>query len=142
MVFRRPAAGAAPGTSSVVAVGGQDGTVSVWLTGAARPLAVLHAAFQHPVADVAWVPSGVALLACSTDGSVLLLAFDPAELGAPLTPAELEQLRHAKFGDRRAARGLAESAGQARRAATLAAVSRQDLLGERANDRWEVGFLF
>ncbi len=93
-MFRAPGgAGAAEGTppaaATCVALGSQDTKLSVWLSHDKRPLLVGSKLFKQSVVDLAWTPDGARLLACSSDGTVGLLAFEAAELGEPFTQARM-----------------------------------------------------
>ena len=73
-------AGAGPrAAAGCVALGGQDGRVSVWLMGGrAMPIAVFEHLFSQSVADLAWCPDGHALVACSTDGTIAVFQVGAA----------------------------------------------------------------
>ena len=73
---------------SCVAVGSRDRSVSVWMTCLPRPLVVVHELFSNSVLDASWSPDGRRLLACSWDGSVACLDFEPTELGNVLSSDE------------------------------------------------------
>jgi len=66
---------------SVCAVGGLDGTVTVWSTSSNRPLAVIEEVFREAVLDLTWSPDGFTLFAVSHDGSVLVSKFNEKSLG-------------------------------------------------------------
>lgn len=89
-LFRAPG-GAAPGegtppaAATCVALGSQDTKLTVWLSHDKRPLLVGSKLFAQSVVDLAWTPDGTRLLACSSDGTVGLLAFEAAELGEPFS---------------------------------------------------------
>ena len=63
---------------SCVAVGSRDRSVSVWMTCLPRPLVVVHELFSNSVLDMSWSPDGRRMLACSWDGSVACLEFEPS----------------------------------------------------------------
>jgi protein HIRA/HIR1 len=97
----------------VVALGAQDGRVSVWLT--TRPTAVAVAArfFKQSVVDLAWTPDGFSLLAVSSDGTLACFQFEEEELGEALGEEEARALQRRLFGDERARNArFAETAGQ------------------------------
>ena len=73
---------------SVVALGAQDQTVSVWVTGIPRPLLVARDLFERHVMDMQWSADGYTLYACSSDGTVAALAFDASDL-APVAPDDV-----------------------------------------------------
>ncbi len=89
---------------SVVALGCDDLSVSVWQTKSARPLVVAKDAFERPVMDLSWYVTartdvshanlelarsldGMTLYACSSDGTIGVFDFDALELEgiAPLS---------------------------------------------------------
>ena len=53
---------------SCCALGGQDCTLSLWLTSSPKPLVVVRKIFEQDVLDLSWSPDGCTLLACSMDG--------------------------------------------------------------------------
>ncbi|WFD24487.1 HIR complex subunit [Malassezia equina] len=101
---------------SVVALGSQDQSVSVWMTGLARPLLVAKDLFERHVMDLAWSADGYTLYACSSDGSVAVLSFDAEDLAPTLPDSVLMEAR--------AAHGYTSGA---RRAATHAPLKRPAL---------------
>lgn len=70
----------APEAGSIMALGSQDGRLSVWRVDRDRPLLVANRVFKHTVVDLAWTPDGYHLLACSMDGTLAAFHFDS---GAP-----------------------------------------------------------
>mmetsp|Transcript_10165 Transcript_10165/g.30783 ORF Transcript_10165/g.30783 Transcript_10165/m.30783 type:complete len:621 (-) Transcript_10165:1580-3442(-) len=66
---------------SVVAVGSQDATISVWASCAQRPALVMRDCFNGAVSDISWSDDGDVMVVCSHDGSVLILDFDGTEIG-------------------------------------------------------------
>lgn len=81
-----------------VAIGARDRSLSVWLTSLKRPLVVVHDLFTHSVLDTSWSPCGMRLVACSWDGTVVLIEFSQEELGQPLDPAEQSSLHERLYG--------------------------------------------
>lgn len=55
------------------------------MTALQRPLIVIHEIFQDTILDLSWSTDRNILLACSTDGTIACLQFEPAELGTPLS---------------------------------------------------------
>ena len=107
----RSAANAPP--AAALAAGGQDATLSIWLTSRPVPLAVLGRLFSQSVVDAAWMPDGYTVLAVSTDGTCACVQFSQHELGTPLDAASFSAHRHRLYGDERARTAVfAESAGQ------------------------------
>lgn len=64
-----------------LAAGSQDRSFSVWPQGSEKPLLVLKKGFKGTVSDVAWSPDARYLVAVSTDGTALCVAFTQQELG-------------------------------------------------------------
>ncbi|KAI8384389.1 WD40-repeat-containing domain protein [Radiomyces spectabilis] len=96
--------------ASICALGGQDRSISIWLTKYCRPLCVAADVFDNNVYDLAWTPDGKNLFACSQDGTVACL-----QLGEELrevAPEEemLKQLSRYGYGRRNAQ--LPETPGQ------------------------------
>lgn len=85
-----------------IAVGSQDTRISVWSTmKETAPIAVLSDIFQQSVLDIAWTPDGYTMVACSTDGSIVVVRFDETELGTALTAADMEAHMSSFYGDRK-----------------------------------------
>ncbi|CAH8267399.1 unnamed protein product [Arabidopsis lyrata] len=98
---------------NVIAMGSQDRTITVWTTGSARPLFVAKHFFGQSVVDLSWSPDGYSLFACSLDGTVAMIHFDPKELGVRLTNTELDELKKSRYGDVRGRQAnLVESPAQ------------------------------
>ncbi|KAF8306790.1 WD40 repeat-like protein, partial [Clavulina sp. PMI_390] len=87
-IFRRDATKpvATQNICSVVALGSDDLSISVWQTKSARPLVVLKDVFDRPIMDLSWSKDGLTLYACSSDGFIGVLDFDTSEMDgiAPL----------------------------------------------------------
>ena len=100
---------------SVVALGSDDLSVSIWQTKSARPLIVAKDVFERPVMDLSWSVvmfssrslllcallrslDGLTLYACSSDGTIGIFDFDESELEgiAPLS-VQAEYLRLFNF---------------------------------------------
>ncbi|KAF2614503.1 hypothetical protein F2Q70_00011597 [Brassica cretica] len=84
---------------NVIAIGSQDRTITVWTTASPRPLFVAKHFFGQSVVDLSWSPDGYSLFACSLDGTVAMIHFEPKELGVRLTDAELDELKKNRYGD-------------------------------------------
>ncbi|KAI8816164.1 WD40-repeat-containing domain protein [Fimicolochytrium jonesii] len=78
--------------TALCALGSQESTISIWATASERPLAVSKECFKHSILDLSWSPDGLCVFACSYDGTVGVLAFEPAELGTRLPAAEKERV--------------------------------------------------
>jgi protein HIRA/HIR1 len=74
--------------ASVCALGGQDRSISIWVTKHSRPLCVATDVFQNNIYDLAWSPDGRYVVACSQDGTVAFLQLDE-ELGTPIEDDEM-----------------------------------------------------
>lgn len=75
-------------TYTVLALGSKDGGCTVWQATAARPFFEMYDAFEMEVIDLSWASDGYTMVACSTDGKVLYLRFEPQELGIVVPPEE------------------------------------------------------
>ncbi|KAF8956290.1 histone transcription regulator 1 [Flammula alnicola] len=82
---------------SVVALGADDRSVSVWQTKSARPLIVAKDVFERQIMDLSWSWDGLTLYAASSDGTIAAFQFDATELEGIATHADQEQYL-AKFG--------------------------------------------
>ncbi|KIY45114.1 histone transcription regulator 1 [Fistulina hepatica ATCC 64428] len=79
--LRNPAAPVATSNiCSVVALGADDRSVSVWQTKCARPLIVAKEVFDRQIMDLNWSWDGLTLYAVSSDGTLAAFAFEPEEL--------------------------------------------------------------
>ncbi|KAG8894472.1 HIR complex subunit, partial [Tulasnella sp. 403] len=65
---------------SVVALGADDLSVSIWQTKSPRPIIVTKEVFESPIYDLSWSTNGLTLYACSADGSLGVFDFDRTEL--------------------------------------------------------------
>jgi protein HIRA/HIR1 len=82
---------------TVVACAGQDKTLSIWNTSYARPFLVAQNLAMKSISDLAWAPDGETLFVTSLDGSIMMLMFEPGELGYPASLTENEKTL-SKFG--------------------------------------------
>lgn len=73
-LYVRPMATAPP--LLLVALGAQDGMISLWSSVASRPVVVLTGVFEHAVMDLTWSPDGRHLWAASYDGTVAEMRLD------------------------------------------------------------------
>ncbi|CAA7047212.1 unnamed protein product [Microthlaspi erraticum] len=98
---------------NVIAIGSQDRTITVWTTASPRPLFVAKHFFGQSVVDLSWSPDGYSLFACSLDGTVAMIHFNPKELGVRLSDTELDELKKSRYGDVRGRQAnLVESPAQ------------------------------
>ncbi|CUA74706.1 Protein HIRA [Rhizoctonia solani] len=98
-IFLRNANAAATTSNicSVVALGADDQSVSVWQTKHARPLVVAREVFDRPIMDLAWSWDGLTLYACSSDGTVAAFDFEESELEG-IVPHSIQDEYLKKFG--------------------------------------------
>jgi protein HIRA/HIR1 len=100
---------------SVVALGADDRSVSVWQTKSARPLIVAREVFERQIMDLSWCAfffsclsprcitflnrswDGLTLYAVSSDGTMGVFAFDKEELDG-ISPHSAQELYLQKFG--------------------------------------------
>jgi protein HIRA/HIR1 len=64
---------------SVVALGADDRSISIWRTTDTRPLVVAKEAFDRQILDLSWSADGRSVWACSSDGSIAVLDFSDPE---------------------------------------------------------------
>ncbi|EAU82822.2 transcription corepressor [Coprinopsis cinerea okayama7 len=81
---------------SVVALGADDRSVSVWQTKSARPLIVAKQVFDRQIMDLSWSWDGLTLYAASSDGTIAVLGFTPEELEG-IAPHSVQQEYLKKF---------------------------------------------
>ncbi|KAF5383088.1 hypothetical protein D9615_005075 [Tricholomella constricta] len=82
---------------SVVALGADDRSVSVWQTKSARPLIVAKEVFERQIMDLSWSWDGLTLYAASSDGTLAVFNFDPDELEG-IAPHSVQEQYLTKFG--------------------------------------------
>lgn len=89
----------APSVSCSVALGDQNGVLSVWSTHSNRPMYVLRDICDGAITDVAWArnTTQTALACCGIDGTVVIADF-AGELGRALTTAALEKHFQTLYG--------------------------------------------
>jgi hypothetical protein len=82
-----------------VALGDQNGVVSVWSTHSNRPLYVLRDVCDGAVTDIAWARgvSQTVVVMCGIDGTVVLADLE-AEIGRCMPPAVLERHFQSLYG--------------------------------------------
>ncbi|PSN73011.1 protein HIR1 [Corynespora cassiicola Philippines] len=78
------------GSVTVVACAGQDKCLSIWNTSYARPFIITQELARKPISDLAWAPNGETLFVTSLDGSIMVVMFEPGELGFPASMQENE----------------------------------------------------
>ena len=106
-LFRRDDAN--PGAlSSVIACGGHDKALSVWVTTLPRPLLITQEFATKPISDLAWSPDGRTLYVSSLDGSMTVLTFEEEELGQQVSLEENEKSL-AKYGGSKRGGGIVDS---------------------------------
>ncbi|KAF6744880.1 transcription corepressor [Ephemerocybe angulata] len=82
---------------SVVALGADDRSVSVWQTKSARPLIVAKEVFDRQIMDLSWSSDGLTLYAASSDGTIAVFHFTPEELEG-ISPTSVQEQYLSKFG--------------------------------------------
>lgn len=80
---------------SVVALGADDRSISVWRTTDARPLVVAKEVFDRQILDLGWAWDGQSIWACSSDGTIAVLDFSVSE-GAHGRKGEMEGITSAQ----------------------------------------------
>ncbi|KAF7427978.1 HIR complex subunit [Pleurotus ostreatus] len=82
---------------SVVALGADDRSVSIWQTKSARPLIVAKEVFERQIMDLSWSRDGLTLYAASSDGTLAVFNFDEDELEG-IAPLSVQEKYLQKFG--------------------------------------------
>ncbi|TFK28561.1 transcription corepressor [Coprinopsis marcescibilis] len=82
---------------SVVALGADDRSVSIWQTKSARPLIVAKQVFDRQIMDLSWSWDGLTLYASSSDGTIAVFSFTPEELEG-IAPHSVQEQYLSKFG--------------------------------------------
>ncbi|KAH8998062.1 histone transcription regulator 1 [Lactarius akahatsu] len=96
--LRNPAAPVATSNiCSVVALGADDRSVSIWQTKSARPIIVAKEVFERQIMDLSWSWDGLTLYAVSSDGTLAAFSFDSEELEG-IAPHSVQQQYLQKFG--------------------------------------------
>ena len=93
--------------SSVVACGGQDKALSIWITTLPRPLMITQDFTTKPISDLAWSPDGRTLYVSGLDGSITGLVFEQEELGHQVSLEENEKSL-AKYGTAKRSGGIVD----------------------------------
>ncbi|KAG8988475.1 HIR complex subunit [Tulasnella sp. JGI-2019a] len=98
-IFLRDPTGDVTSTNicSVVALGADDLSLSIWQTKSPRPLIVAKDAFDAQIYDLSWSQDGLTLYACSADGSLGAFDFDPSELDG-IVSLEAKEVYLQRFG--------------------------------------------
>jgi protein HIRA/HIR1 len=99
---------AAPNLVTVIACAGGDKSLSIWITSNPRPIVVTQDISAKSISDLAWSPDGKCLFATTLDGTILVVRFEDAELGYPMSLEENERSL-TKFGTNRRGAGIAET---------------------------------
>lgn len=78
----------------IIAIGGEDRSVSLWSSNQSHPLIVIHDLFEHNVIDFSWIKeNGGSLLACSYDGTVGMIILKEELIGKPQSEEALRELQ-------------------------------------------------
>lgn len=96
-----------PSVHTVIACGGQDKSLSIWITTMPRPLTVAHDIAGKSISDLTWTPDGRTLFIASLDGTMMVVLFELGELGFEL-PIDENDKSLAKFGAGRRGAGIIE----------------------------------
>ena len=92
---------------TVIACGGQDKALSIWITTKSRPMTIAQDIAGKSISDLAWTPDGKSLFVASLDGNVIVVRFETNELGYEMRLDENEKAL-AKFGAGRRGAGIIE----------------------------------
>ncbi|KAJ7597532.1 histone transcription regulator 1 [Mycena floridula] len=82
---------------SVVALGADDRSISIWQTKSARPLIVAKEVFERHIMDLSWSWDGLSLYAASSDGTLAVFSFQAEELDG-IAPHSVQEQYLSKFG--------------------------------------------
>ena len=96
-----------PSIHTVIACGGQDKALSIWITTRPRPMTIAQDIAGKSISDLAWTPDGKTLFVACLDGTVIAVAFEADELGFEMRLDENERAL-AKFGAGRRGAGIIE----------------------------------
>nr|XP_018260715.1 uncharacterized protein I303_06430 [Kwoniella dejecticola CBS 10117]OBR82873.1 hypothetical protein I303_06430 [Kwoniella dejecticola CBS 10117] len=98
LFFRKEDTPARATASCMLALGANDFSISIWRNVLHKPLVVLKEVFGRDLLDMCWSNDGYNLYACSADGSICAVSFDPTEfpeLGKPeLTQQILDEYEY------------------------------------------------
>ena len=103
----RPIQDRPPNIHTVIACGGQDKALSIWITPKPRPLTITQDIAGKSISDLAWTPDGKSLFVASLDGTIIAVAFEVNELGYEMRLDENEKAL-AKYGAGRRGAGIIE----------------------------------
>ena len=92
---------------TVIACGGQDKSLSIWITCNSRPVLVAQDITLKAISDLAWSPDGMNLFLTSLDGSIVAACFQEKDLGFSVSMEENEKAL-AKYGGGRRGAGMVE----------------------------------
>jgi len=81
------------------ALGGQDRTVSIWMTNRTRAVCVVKNLFVQSVLDISWTSNGYSLLICSGDSTIAFLNFKDNCLGEAVPQSEIDMKLKQLYGD-------------------------------------------
>lgn len=87
-------------TLTLLALGSQDHSISIFTSSSSHPLLVTGDYFDHAILDLCWSPDGLVLFATSYDGTVGIIQFEEEEIGRKLAVEEIES-RLSKYGYKR-----------------------------------------
>ncbi|CAO1624325.1 unnamed protein product [Sympodiomycopsis kandeliae] len=107
--------GSAP--ASIVALGSRDQSISIWITGMTRPIAVLKDVFDRQVTDLSWSQDGLTLYASSTAGAIAAVVL-PKTLFSEVLPRNAVEIRRPQVGHGYGGSGLVTNGAMAQAAGT------------------------
>ena len=82
------------------AIGDFEGTISVWMTSAEKPIVVLKKALNSAITDLAWsIKDGKTLVASSLSGHILVVRFQGDEIGKVVSLEDHAYLLRQLYGD-------------------------------------------
>eukprot|EP01125_Pyxidicula_operculata_P019647 TRINITY_DN712_c0_g5_i1.p1 TRINITY_DN712_c0_g5~~TRINITY_DN712_c0_g5_i1.p1 ORF type:complete len:1020 (+),score=289.14 TRINITY_DN712_c0_g5_i1:238-3297(+) len=84
---------------TLVALGGQDNSLSLWATHKQRPFLLVRNLFQQSVLDMSWTSDGTKLLICSGDGTAAVCDIDLNERGTVISDEEFNRNLTELYGD-------------------------------------------
>lgn len=97
--------------STVLATGGQDRALAIWLTSRTRPLLVAEDIVTKSISDICWTPDGHQLYLSAQDGSIVCVVFEKGELGETVSEDQVMEELH-RYGADRESTVFAESTEQ------------------------------
>ncbi|KAK4047050.1 HIR complex subunit [Microbotryomycetes sp. JL221] len=72
--------------------------VSIWITSQSQPLLVLDEVCERDILDMSWSADGTQLWICSSEGHIVVFAFELSEFGTPVPMGALEVFYRDTYG--------------------------------------------